>query len=199
MNTKTISEEIFEKFCEFNNLPCEKIPERGNKTPDYKVTINSMVVIFEIKQIDSDDGFTGEVNTRMTRTIGKRVREKIDGARKQLKESSENNLPSVLLIYNNLDPKQKFGTEEQDFITAMHGEMTISLHPKTHDIIDSFHGKNQSLRHNKNTSFSGVGHLYTTSEITSVLIYENLYSKNNLNYQSFPSCIDVTRVELIDA
>jgi len=193
VNPKTISEETFEKFCKLNNLPCEKIPEQNNKTPDYKVTINSKIVIFEIKQIDSDDGFTEKASSR---TVGKRVREKIDDARKQFKESSENNLPSVLLIYNNLDSMQKFGTEEHDFITAMYGEMTISLLPKTHTIIDSFHGKNQSLRHDKNTSFSGVGHLYTTCEAPAVLIYENLYSKNKLDYQSLPSCIDVKRVEL---
>ena len=193
MNPKTISEETFEKFCEMNNLPYKKIPECNNKTPDYKVTINSKNIIFEIKQIDSDNGFTEKTHSR---TVGKRVREKIDEARKQFKESSKNNLPSVLLIYNNLDPMQKFGTEVHDFITAMYGEMTIALHPKTLTIIDLFHGKNQSLRYDKNTSFSGVGHLYTTSKAPAVLIYENVFSKNKLDYQSLPNCIDVKRVEL---
>jgi hypothetical protein len=195
VNPKTISEETFEEFCEMNGLQCLKIPECDSRTPDYKVTINSKDVIFEIKQIDSDDGFLENTHSR---TVGKRVREKIDDARKQFKGSSKNHLPAILLVYNNLDSLQKFGTEEHDFITAMYGEMTVSLHPKTHAITDSYHGRNQSLRHDKNTSFSGVGHLYTTVESPAVLVYENVYSKNKLDFESLPSCIDVKRIKIVN-
>jgi hypothetical protein len=35
-------------------------------------------------------------------------------------------IPSVLLVYNNLDPLHLFGTEDHDFIAAMYGEYTLS-------------------------------------------------------------------------
>jgi hypothetical protein len=49
-------------------------------------------------------------------------------------------------VYNNLDPLHIFGTEDLDFIAAMYGEPTVLLSQNTGDVVDSFHGRNQSLR-----------------------------------------------------
>ncbi len=116
MTIKTESESIFEEFCNLNKLQWQKIPERNLPTPDYKVTLNTQTVIFEVKQIDKGENFT---ETAGSRTVGNHVRAKINEARNQIKAASREQLPAILLIYNNLDPMQMFGTESHDFITAM--------------------------------------------------------------------------------
>ncbi len=193
MTIKTKSETIFEEFCNSNNLLWEKIPECDQPTPDYKVVINTETVIFEIKQIDKDDKFSEVGGSRI---VGDHVRAKINEARKQVKVASNERLPAILLIYNNLDPMQMFGTEQHDFTTAMYGEITVVLDSKKHSMTDSYHGRNQSLRQKKNTSFSAVGCLYKTNEGPSVLIYENYFAENKLNYSSLPKCIAARQIEL---
>ena len=194
MTIKTRSEYIFEEFCKKNNLQWEKIAERDEPTPDYKVFLNAETVIFEIKQIDKDDGFT---ETGSSRTVGDHVREKINEARKQLKFASRDSFPAILLIYNNLDPMQMFATEQHDFISAMYGELTVRIDLEENMIKDSYQGRNQALRHNKNTSFSAVGKLYQADAGPKVLIYENIFSENKLDYSSLPKCIEAMRIELV--
>ena len=192
MTIKPISETIFEKFCSSNNLPWEKIPECGQHTPDYKVVLNAETVIVEVKQINKDDEFT-EIGS--SKIIGDHVRAKINDARKQVKVALKEHLPAILLIYNNLDPMQMFGTEQHDFIAAMYGELTVVLNPKEHSITDSYYGRNQSLRQDKNTSFSAVGLLYQTNEVPAIRIYENTFAENKLDYSSLPKCIEVIRIQ----
>ena len=177
-----------------NNLPCEKIKECDQPTPDYKVVLNAETVIVEVKQIDEDDELTEEGGSR---TVGDHVRAKINDkhTRRQFKVASKEHLAAILLIYNNLDPMQGFGTEQGDFIAAMYGELTVVLNPKEHSIIDSYHGRNQSLRQDKNTSFSAVGFLYQTNEGSAVRIYENVFAENKLNYSSLPKCIEAIRIK----
>jgi hypothetical protein len=195
MTVKTKSESIFEEFCSSNNLPWEKITECDQPTPDYKVVLNAETVIVEVKQIDEDDELTEEGSSRI---IGDHVREKINDkhTRRQVKAASKKRLPAILLIYNNLDPMQMFGTEQHDFIAAMYGELTVVLNPKEHSITNSYHGRNQSLRQDKNTSFSAVGFLYQTNEGPAVRIYENAFAENKLNYSSLPDCIEYVRIKL---
>ena len=193
MAIKSKSETMFEEFCNLNKFQWQKIPECNKPTPDYKVTLNTQIVTFEVKQIDKDENFT---YTSGTRTVGDHVRAKINEARTQIKAGSKEQLPAILLIYNNLDPMQMFGTESHDFITAMYGEMTIELSLKDHGITDSYHGRNQSLRENKNTSFSAIGWLHQTNEGPAVRIYENIYAENKLDYATLPKCIEAIRVEL---
>ncbi len=193
MTKKTISETIFEEFCRSNNLPCEKILECNQPTPDYKVILNSETIIVEVKQINKDEEFTEASSSRI---IGKHIRAKIKESRKQVKVASKECLPAILLIYNNLDPMQGFGTEQGDFISAMYGEITVVLNPKVRSITNSYLGRNQSMRHNKNTSFSAVGLLYQTNKDPTVRIYENTFAENKLNYSSLPKCIEAIQIDL---
>ncbi len=195
MTVKTKSESIFEEFCSSNNLPWEKITEGDQPTPDYKVVLNAETVIVEVKQIDEDDELTEEGSSRI---IGDRVREKINDkhTRRQVKVASKEHLPAILLIYNNLDPWQAFGTEQHDFIAAMYGELTGVFNLKKNTITDSYHGRNQSLRQDKNTSFSAVGFLSQTNEGSAVRIYENVFAECGLNYSSLPDCIEYVRIKL---
>lgn len=191
---KTESELLFEAFCSTHHLSVQPIPTGEAKSPDYLVSIGGVSAYFEVKQIDQDASFRPPTGSR---TVGEHVRQKISEARKQLQPSAKTGAPCVLLIYNNLDPMQMFGTEEHDFVSAMYGEMTVLL--KDNAIVDSFHGRNALLRENHNTSFSAVGHLRRTADGASVCLYENVHARNPLDYGSIPKCIEVRRVQLVES
>lgn len=198
MATKTIAEAIFEEFCNSNNIVCEKIAEGTEATPDYRVILNGVCVVVEVKQLDEDEDFNFK-NGVSTRIVGSHIRNKIHDARKrkQLKAAASLGIPAILLVYNNLDPLQMFGTEPHDFIAAMYGETTVVLNMEENTITDSFHGRNRSFQHDKNTSFSAVGGLYRTKKGPVVRIYENICCKRNqINFSLVPNCIEVTRIQL---
>ncbi|MBK9595004.1 MAG: hypothetical protein IPO57_06475 [Rhodocyclales bacterium] len=129
-----------------------------------------------------------------SRTVGAHIRQKILDSRKQVQVGAKLGAPSILLVYNNLDPMQLFGTEQHDFIAAMYGEMTVEL--KDSRIVDSYHGRNSLLRDDHNTSFSAVGHLRHSATGPIVRLYENAFARNSLNIVSLPPCFEVVYVEV---
>ena len=172
-----------------------QISESGQPTPDYKIVVNTETIFVEIKQIDKNDEFTKEGSSRI---VGDHIRAKINDkhTRRQAKAALKYGFPFILLIYNNLDPMQGFGTERHDFIAAMYGELTIAFNPNDQSVTDSYHGRNQSLRQDKNTSFSAIGFLYQTNKSPNTRIYENTFAENKLNYSALPKCIKVERIKL---
>jgi hypothetical protein len=193
MTEKTKAEIVFEGFCDSNKIKWEKIIEGGNATPDYKVLFNGEIVYIEVKQIDKDENFSADSGSRI---VGSHVRKKIKEARKQVQSGSNQGAPSILLVYNNLDGLQMFGTEQHDFITAMYGEMTLKFDKTENKFTDYFHGRNRSFSAGKSTYFSAVGFLYRTRERAGIRLYENVFAKNKLNFSKVPDCIEVTRIEL---
>ncbi len=189
----TISEDLFEHFCAFHGLVCSRIEEGTSPTPDYLVGLGGVDAIVEVKQIDEDDNFS---SVRGSRTIGDHVRAKINQARDQVRMAGARGTPAILLIYNNLDPLQEFGTGLQDFRAAMYGEPTVVLSVETGAIVNSFDGRNQSFRPGKNEAFSAIGHLKRTNGAPLVHLYENLFAKVPLSYQCLPPCITYTRIEV---
>ncbi len=196
MNIKTKSELIFEKFCFDNSILYESIMVSNHVTPDYKIYINNQPIIVEIKQIDSDINFDS-INGVTSRIVGNHVRQKINEAKKQLQSVACNGLPTILLIYNNLDGLQIFGTEQHDFIAAMYGELTVRI--VDGQIKDSFHGRNRSFFPQKNTSFSAIGHLVSRNDGVFIRLYENIFAKNEIQYSDFPNCIEVVKIDLVDS
>ena len=195
MSSKTVSEFAFEKFCSSNGLTYQKIVEGSDPTPDYVLTINDMTIYVEVKQIDEDVNFS---SARQTRSPGTHVRAKINEARNQVRNASENGFPTVLLVYNNLDPLQRFGTEQLDFLAAMYGELTMLVSVTPNSSSGVFHGRNRAFRENKNNSFSAVGRLYKDQDSVAVHLYENMYAKVPLNYGALPPAMQYNRVETHD-
>jgi len=193
MNSMPCAETLFESFCESNSLSWERVPVQETPTPDYVVLSNGQYIYFEIKQIDEDDNFktSGSISSR---TVGAHIRQRITYSKKQIQVGAKLGALSILLVYNNLDPLQLFGTEQHDFIAAMYGEMTVEL--KESRIVDSYHGRNSSLRLDQNTSFSAVGHLRHSVAGPSVRLYENVFASNSLNTVLLPPCFEVVYVNL---
>ena len=193
MTVKNKSELIFEEFCNSNNISWDKIPEGAESTPDYRILLNNQTIFVEIKQIDKDAAFN-TANGVSSRTVGSHIRKKIEGSRKQVQAGSKIDAPSILLVFNNLDHFQLFGTEEHDFISAMYGERTEVL--KAGKVSDSYHGRNASFWESKNTSFSAVGLLHQSQERTTIRLYENVFANTPLNFTSLPNYMEVVRVEI---
>lgn len=194
---KTKSEEVFEKFLACNDVRFEKIVEiyeAAAHRPDYLVTLGNLQLVFEIKELSRDDNF-GVVNH--SRTRGDHIRRAIQGARKQIQYGANKGIPSILLIYNSIDPVfQSFGTEDGDFITAMYGELTLIIDRNTKQASKSFYGKNQSLQELKNTSFSAVGRLSDRGGKATATLFDNVFSKVKIPYENLPPCFDFQRVEV---
>jgi len=132
-----------------------------------------------------------------SRTVGDHVRRRIERSNKQMQYGAKQGVPSVLLIYNNLDPiLQMWGTEHLDFITATYGELTILLNRETRQRSELFTGKNQMLQRKKNTSFSAVGHSCDRGGQTTVTLFENIFSTVKIPYEELARCFEVKRVKL---
>jgi hypothetical protein len=193
MIVKTKAEIVFERFCDSNQILWEKIKESATPTPDYRVFFDDHVVYVEVKQIDKDDNFTAACGSR---TVGSHIRAKIKEARNQVKAGSNTGFPSILLVYNNLDRMQMFGTEGHDFITAMYGEMTLVFNKAENRFTDSFYGRNRSFTEDRSVYFSAVGLLSDIGGTAKVQIYQNTFARNPLDFSKVPSCIEVIRVQL---
>jgi len=200
---KTKSEELFEGFLIANNVRFEKINEEKSSRPDYMVTTSDLQFVIEVKELSRDDNFgvvkdPAEPHIKShSRIVGDHVRRRIERSRKQIQYGAKHDIPSILLIYNNLDPVfQMFGTEDMDFTTAMYGELTILLDKNTKLSTELFYGKNQSLQKHKNTSFSAVGRLCDRGGITTVTLFENVFAQMKVPYAQLPACFDVRRFEV---
>jgi hypothetical protein len=200
---RTKSEEVFEKFLDDNNLTFEKIEEDTTPRPDYLVSVGNTKIIFELKELAEDENF-GVVKDPAhphiksnSRTLGDHVRRRIESSKKQIQYGAKQGIPSVLLIYNNLDPVfQAFGTEAMDFRAAMYGEPTIIIDLSTRQSSEMFNGDNQLLQERKNTSFSAVGHLCDLRGSITVTLFENVFAKVTVPYDQLPPCFEVRRIEV---
>jgi len=132
--------------------------------------------------------------------MGEHVRRRIESSKKQVQYGAKQGIPSVLLIYNNIDPVfQDFGTEAMDFTAAMYGAYTIVIDQQSNTATDWFNGKDRMLQESKNTSFSALGHLSDRGGTTGVTLYENVFAKVKIAYEELPACFELRRVEVSTA
>jgi hypothetical protein len=195
-NQKTKSEEVFEKFLNENNLDYAKIKVAESRRPDYTVKFSKFKLVFEVKELAEDSNFEVGQFKVSSRTVGNHIRKKIQKARKQIQASAKRCIPSILLIYNNIDPMHLFGTENMDFICAMYGEYTVTIGKNKGEIVDQFHGRNQTLGLEKNTSFSAIGRLSPSFGVMKVTLFENIFTKYKIQYEKLPQCFDVINIQL---
>jgi len=111
---KTKSEEVFESFLALNNVPFQKIEEVKEKAsyrPDYLLQVGDLRLAVEVKELAEDENFEvvkdpSRPDIRSSyRTPGEHVRNRIRGSKKQIQYGANQGIPSILLIYNNIDPR----------------------------------------------------------------------------------------------
>ena len=196
MSKKTVSEQIFENFLSENSISFSPIPTAKTPRPDYSVICGKETILFEIKELSEDADFQSKPLQASTRIVGNHVRSKIVEAGKQIKYGADQGLPSVLLIYNNIDHMHLFGTEDHDFSTAMYGEFSLRVDNATDKLVEAYHGRNQKLRHDANTSFSAIGRLAPVQGTMRVKLFENIFAKVPLSFDKMPACFEIVRVNL---
>ena len=192
MSHKTAAEKLFESFCKLNGISWARVPASPGRTPDYSLDIGGREIFVEVKEIDADGSDTADQTS--SSTVGAHVRRKISDARKQAQARSLAGAPCVLLVHNNLDPFQTFGTEPHDFLAAMYGETTFQV--RKGELGESYYGRNASLGEEKNTSFSAIGHLRSSPTGPHVKLFENAYARHALDFQALPGSIEFVRVEV---
>lgn len=200
---RTKSEQVFEGFLSDNNLAFEEIKTAATSRPDYLVRIGESKLVFEIKELAEDKNVvamkdpSGHIIKTYYRKVGEHVRTRIHRSRKQIQFAARQDLPAILLIYNNLDPLHLFGTEDLDFLTAMYGELTLNIDKRSGQATtELFYGRNQLVAEAKNTSFSAVGRLAPHSGEMIITLFENTFAKIKIAYEQLPSCFHVERVNI---
>ena len=190
---KTESEALFEQFLFDHKLPFERVPVAATSRPDYVVGNGTGwgPILVEVKELLKDDDFKSGQFAVSRRKVGDHIRSKINESRKQVQYGAKQGIPSILLIYNALDPAfQMFGTESHDFQAAMNGDWTLWMSRETGNIVDSGYGKNRSFREDHNTSFTALGHLTDRGGKRTVRLFINEHAKVPLPAE-LPACFEI--------
>ena len=184
MNDITTSEILFEQFCEDNAIPYSRIGQELDRTPDYDVYFGEHHIIAEVKQTDQnekDAELLSQLRSNGTASSseksGRRVRSKIDSAKKQLKFKK---CPAILVLYDNVP----IGSIDADDIkTAMYGHETIrlSLFENSEDMpVEIEHvgfGSERKFTQIHNTTFSAIALLYKFGDSLCLSIFHNIHAK----------------------
>lgn len=107
MSDRTISEELFEKLCSARGVECARIPATTEKTADYRVSLRSLTLITEIKQIDPNDKdkklaeVWGTAESPGSVAPSNRIQGLLKEGYPQIKRSSEHRCPTMIVVYNN--------------------------------------------------------------------------------------------------
>lgn len=196
MSKKTLSEQLFEKFCDSNDIDWSPITPDGKnyyKNPDYRIECGGSTIIVEVKEMGEtpDDrihrkrfnltGSTGPFDPK----LDKRVRKKIDRAMPQLKRVAKDRCPAVLVLY---DKECIIPLEGLEIRLAMYGQDIVDVgvidnNSSTPVIITSHRfGANQKVGKKHNTTLSAIA-LLTIQEDKSLHLdfYHNKYAAIPLN------------------
>lgn len=188
MKDLTISELLFEQFCKDNSMPYSRIEQEQHRTPDYDVYFGEHHVIAEVKQTDpneKDEELRAESRSRGIAAgwekSGRRVRTKIDSAKKQLKL---NQYPAILVLYNNVP----IGSIDADDIkTAMYGQETVRLallensEDMSVEIKSVGFGSGRKFTPSQNTTFSAIGLLHKFGGSLRLSVFHNIYARHPID------------------
>jgi hypothetical protein len=190
MSVQTRSEILFERFCEetgtaFSRIPAQ--PAANRRTPDYELHLHVPPILAEVKQIDpnrEDKALTRQYEAggsyEFQHIAGKRVREKISEAASQLKTQAGADQPTLLVVYNNVDPLRGF-TDRLAMMSAMYGQpegvITTSRGLGAMVLSTSRQlGGSRRLTPKHNTTISAVAALFEGPEGLYLVVYHNRFA-----------------------
>jgi hypothetical protein len=191
MATQTISEELFTQFCATNGVPCQRVPDGTEPTPDFRIWFGDAQVICEVKQIDPNVEDLAELEERgsceaIGRFVPNRVRKTLKHVSAQLNAASLDGRPTVLVIYDNTP--FKIYTFHSDVVQAMfgHDSVKVRFSGDAAVVSEPFFGGNRGLTPIQNTSVSAVAILEEGSDASLTLrVYHNPYARVVLRAELF--------------
>lgn len=203
MSKKSKSEKMFEAFCSLNQISFEKIETSTQQRPDYRIFLSGNEVIVEVKQFEPNEEeeeiirrkAAGE-NIPFGVIPGKRIRGEIRSANRQLKTVTQEDKPTLLVVFDNVTPLC-LHTNEYSVMTAMKGLDTILVYvpKKLQDppvFGETISGKEKAMRSDANTTISAVAvlHPYDDDNI-GLSIYHNCFARAPID----PALLRVSNVQ----
>lgn len=186
----TESERRFESFCGAVGWRCVPVATGSMRTPDYDLFVGSTKIVTEVKEItpdlyeSPDPEYQDEhVTVRVrTKTIGDQIRDKINSAAPQVKNRSAGIAPTLIVIYDLLDPALRGNSEPLDFLAAMYGPpQAVLAVPRPHGEIyikETKFGPGRKTTPSSNTSVSALASLWIDHDgQLSLDVYHNIFAK----------------------
>jgi len=195
MNKKTLSEQLFEQFCNSNLIKWSNIPpddQVSRKHPDYKIECNGNIVIVEVKEIGESPAdrdrhlrleLTGSTGT-FDPQLDERVRKKIDRAMPQLRCLAKGRYPAVIVLFDNesIIPLEGF-----EILSAMYGQEIVDIGligNASNPVVFICHrfGAGQKVSAKHNTTLSSIALLTKQPDHSLHLnFYHNKYAAKPIN------------------
>lgn len=195
MSQKSKSEELFETFCNLNQILWEKIQESSlSRRPDYKINLSGQDFIVEVKQFDPNEEEQKIIKKKQqgeslafSINPGERIRKAVRRANSQLKQLSCGKLPTLLVVFDNVIPDPCLGswlghTSEYCIMTAMKGvdqiPVAIPKDPKQPVVFGEVEsGGKRAMRSDINTTISAVAAIVAyDDENIHLCVYHNCYA-----------------------
>lgn len=107
MAALTKSESLFADLCAARRVSCVRIEEAINRTADYEVTLDGLLIYVEVKQLDlNESGRKAKEKMKAGFVAGavaptRRVRDQIAKAYNQLKTYCKRGHPCLIVLFNN--------------------------------------------------------------------------------------------------
>jgi hypothetical protein len=193
--SQTVSERLFEEFCETHGVPCVPIPRATKRTPDYEIQIDGLSVVCEIKQIDRNDEDIAElkeIDSGQIAPVGRQLPNRIrgllkHGASAQLRDASGLGRPTLLVIYDNT--RFQIYTHHDDVVEAMFGRNSVRVtngHAEP-QVSQPFFGGDKGLGVDRNTSLSAIAILDGGTRPLQLRVYRNPYARIRMDRSLFQS------------
>jgi hypothetical protein len=185
---KTISEQLFEEFCDDNGIEYERLEEGEEPSPDYLLTIPCTSVIVEVKEIERnkvEQESDKELKERgygnvLKNEPGDRVRTKIRKASSQIKKRTKGKLPGLLVLYDEGNAHRHL--DPYNIRVAMEGleqiNIAVPVNPQERPYsMGMTHGPKKKMTENANTSISAIAVMYKDEDSkTKIVIYHNKHA-----------------------
>ena len=186
---RTLSEYLFERFCDERKIPWSRIPETDVRTPDYDLFPGTTPVVVEVKEIERN---AEEIeNDRLAEergwgnaigpTPGARIRAKIVSSSGQIKVRTQGSCPSMLVVFD--ERGEIPNLESYSIRVAMYGleQINIAVPPPGQGSpysIGMSYGPKRKMTPEHNTSISAIATMVMAGyDKIIMLVYHNRFAK----------------------
>jgi hypothetical protein len=140
MKREEQSKELFQRYCELCGYSCKRLEESkscGVRTPDLEICADGLRVIAECKDlVANEDDIRNWRETNSGKAVvhsrepGKRARSSIEAARGQLRAYAEAGIPSIVVLYDNIqvDGKRAYHNSPLSFGPLSMTDIDVALY-----------------------------------------------------------------------
>lgn len=166
---KTLSENLFEKYCDIHGIRWKAVAVGLTRTPDYDIFLRRFKVVTEVKEItqnkierQAEEDLKKNKYSVVSTVPGDRVRSKITDAVPQIKARSKGRYPGLLVLFGNGFSAGHI--DEYQIRVAMYGFETIVIalpsdKSKSPYAIGKKFGPKRKVTSEHNTSLSAIASL----------------------------------------